>query len=301
MGTVADRLRATSCYSMIPVSSKLVVFETRMKVRHALTVLVQHGVQSAPLWDATTQQFVGMFTVTDFINLLLHYFYNSSLEEAMQDLEGLTIRSLKALQSKSGVDVPTISLHPLQSLHEASRILLENHLYRLPLVDDTQNVEVIVSVVTEFKILRYIAENCQDIPLAKKTLRELGLGTYKNLKTAGPDTPLITVLNMFVNDKISAVPIQDENGLFIDIYEKYDILLLTKEGSSTDLSIPLSQALAGRSTEFAGIHTCSLDENIGNILDTIRRMTVHRFIVLEDDRCKGILSLSDILRCLLKS
>ncbi|KAJ3294846.1 hypothetical protein HDU79_010354 [Rhizoclosmatium sp. JEL0117] len=288
---VADRLRATSCYSMIPVSSKLVVFETRMKVRHALTVLVQHGVQSAPLWDATTQQFVGMFTVTDFINLLLHYFYNSSLEEAMQDLEGLTIRSLKALQSKSGVDVPTIFLHPLQSLYEASRILLENHLYRLPLVDDTQNVEVIVSVVTEFKILRYIAENCQDIPLAKKTLRELGLGSYKNLKTARPDTSLITVLNMFVNDKISAVPIQDENGLFIDIYEKYDILLLTKEGSSTDLSIPLSQALAGRSTEFAGIHTCSLDENIGNILDTIRRMTVHRFIVLEDDMCKGILSL----------
>ncbi|TPX77417.1 hypothetical protein CcCBS67573_g01323 [Chytriomyces confervae] len=183
----------------------------------------------------------------------------------------------------------------------ASRILVDNRLYRLPLVDDSQNAEVIVSVVTEFKILRHIAENYQDIPVARKTLRELGLGTYTNLKTATADTPLITVLNMFVKDKISAVPIQDEKGLFIDIYEKYDVLLLTKEGSSTDLSIPLSQALAGRSTEFAGIHTCAVDETMGNIMDTIRRMTVHRFIVLEDDVCKGILSLSDILRCLLKS
>ncbi|KAJ3015027.1 UNVERIFIED_CONTAM: AMP-activated serine/threonine-protein kinase regulatory subunit, partial [Siphonaria sp. JEL0065] len=93
-----------------------------------------------------------------------------------------------------------------------SRILLEHHLYRLPLVDDSQNAEVIVSVVTEFKILRYIAENCADNPLARKSLRELGLGTYKNVKTATADTPLITVLNMFVKDKISAVPIQDENG-----------------------------------------------------------------------------------------
>ncbi|KAJ3071689.1 hypothetical protein HDU98_004948 [Podochytrium sp. JEL0797] len=250
------------------VSSKLVVFETRMKVRHALAALVQHGVQSAPLWDAITQQFVGMFTVTDFINLLLHYYYNSSLEEALHDMENLTIKNLKA-----------------------SSILLEHHLYRLPLVDDLQTAPVIVSVVTEFKILRYIAENYLDIPIASKTLRELGLGTYKNLKTAAPDTPLISVLNMFVKDKISAVPIQDENGFFVDIYEKFDILLLTKEGTSPDLSIPLSKALSGRSTEFAGIHTCSVDETIGNILDTIRKMTVHRFIVLEDDVCKGILSL----------
>ncbi|KAJ3253620.1 AMP-activated serine/threonine-protein kinase regulatory subunit, partial [Chytriomyces hyalinus] len=299
--SVSERLRETTCYSMLPVSSKLVVFETRMKVRHALTALVQHGVQSAPLWDAVTQQFAGMFTVTDFINLLLHYYYHSSLEAAMLDMENLSIKNLKSLQFKSGVGAPIVSLHPMKSLFEASRILVDNRLYRLPLVDDSQNAEVIVSVVTEFKILRHIAENYQDIPVARKTLRELGLGTYTNLKTATADTPLITVLNMFVKDKISAVPIQDEKGLFIDIYEKYDVLLLTKEGSSTDLSIPLSQALAGRSTEFAGIHTCAVDETMGNIMDTIRRMTVHRFIVLEDDVCKGILSLSDILRCLLKS
>ncbi|KAI9343586.1 hypothetical protein BDR26DRAFT_858374 [Obelidium mucronatum] len=299
--TVAERLRATSCYSMLPVSSKLVVFETRMKVRPALAALVQHGVQSAPLWDAINQQFVGMFTVTDFINLLLHYFNTSSLEEAMQDIESLTIKGLKALQAKTSVAQPSISLHPMESLYEASRILLEHHLYRLPLVDDSQNAAVIVSVVTEFKILRYIAENCADIPLARKSLRELGLGTYTNVKTATADTPLITVLNMFVHDKISAVPIQDENGFFIDIYEKFDVLLLTKDGSSTDLNIPLSQALSGRSSEFAGIHTCSIDETIGNLMDTIRKMTVHRFIVIEDDVCKGILSLSDILRCLLKS
>ncbi|KAJ3134708.1 AMP-activated serine/threonine-protein kinase regulatory subunit [Physocladia obscura] len=278
-----------------------------MKVRHALTALVQHvlctvakfrvvvilfiGVQSAPLWDAINQQFAGMFTVTDFINLLLHYFYNSSLEEAMQDMDSLTIKSLKALQAKSGVGNPQISIHPMQSLYEASRILLEHHLYRLPLVDDSQHAAVIVSVVTEFKILRYIAENFPDASVARQTLRELGLGMHQNLKTAAPNTPLITVLKMFVKDKISAVPIQDENGIFIDIYEKYDVLLLTKEGSSTDLSIPLSHALAGRSTEFAGIHTCSADETLGNILDTIRKMTVHRFIVLEDNICKGILSL----------
>ncbi|KAI8613580.1 hypothetical protein BC830DRAFT_1066454 [Chytriomyces sp. MP71] len=289
--SVSDRLRETTCYSMLPASSKLVVFETRMKVRHALTALVQHGVQSAPLWDAVTQQFAGMFTVTDFINLLLYVPFSWHLTSKFNLEIDTPLRSLAALQFKSGVGVPIISLHPMKSLYEASQMLVENRLFRLPLVDDTHNAEVIVSIVTEFKVLRHIAENYHDIPVSRKTLRELGLGTYTNLKTAKAETPLIDVLNMFVKDKISAVPIQDENGLFIDIYEKYDVLLLTKEGSSTDLSIPLSEALAGRSTEFAGIHTCSVDETMGNIMDTIRKMTVHRFIVLEDEVCKGILSL----------
>ncbi|KAJ3388855.1 5'-AMP-activated protein kinase subunit gamma-1 [Entophlyctis sp. JEL0112] len=189
-GSVADRLRSTTCYSMLPgispsayladrhflepsplnpsslaASSKLVVFETRMKVRHALTALVQHGIGRPSLLPFRIQ------------SATLDY-----------DLIGVFVQRLKIVAKYS------------------------------------------------------------DVPIAKKTLRELKLGTYKNLKTATPSTPLITVLNMFVKDKISAVPIQDEKGLFIDIYEKFDVLLLTKEGSSTDLSIPLSQALSGRST-----------------------------------------------------
>jgi 5'-AMP-activated protein kinase regulatory gamma subunit len=39
-----------------------------------------------------------------------------------------------------------------------------------------------------------------------------------------------------------------------------------------------------------------MNDNLGTIYDTIRRSRVHRFIIIDDDqRLKGVLTLSDIL------
>ncbi|KAG0717621.1 5'-AMP-activated protein kinase subunit gamma-1 [Chionoecetes opilio] len=54
-------------YDLIPISAKLVVFDTRLQVKKAFFALVYNGVRAAPLWDSARQQFVGMLTITDFI------------------------------------------------------------------------------------------------------------------------------------------------------------------------------------------------------------------------------------------
>lgn len=43
------------------------------KVKKAFYALVYNGVRAAPLWDSELQQFVGMLTITDFINILQRY------------------------------------------------------------------------------------------------------------------------------------------------------------------------------------------------------------------------------------
>ncbi|GFU22560.1 5'-AMP-activated protein kinase subunit gamma-2 [Trichonephila clavipes] len=62
------------CYDLIPVSAKLVVFDTQLLVKKAFFALVHNGVRAAPLWDSATQSFVGMLTITDFINILRTYY-----------------------------------------------------------------------------------------------------------------------------------------------------------------------------------------------------------------------------------
>lgn len=42
---------------------------------------------------------------------------------------------------------------------------------------------------------------------------------------ATPDTPLIEALNMFVERRISALPIVSGEGKVVDIYTKFDILV----------------------------------------------------------------------------
>ena len=55
-----------------------------------------------------------------------------------------------------------------------------------------------------------------------------------------------------------------------------------------------------RQQEFPGIYTCSLDDRLDSIFDTLRKSRVHRFVVIDEgNRLKGLLSLSDILSYIL--
>ncbi|KAG7264751.1 hypothetical protein CRUP_009073, partial [Coryphaenoides rupestris] len=67
-----------TCYDAIPTSCKLVVFDTKLQVKKAFFALVANGLRAAPLWDSTLQSFVGMLTITDFINIL-HRYYKSPM------------------------------------------------------------------------------------------------------------------------------------------------------------------------------------------------------------------------------
>ena len=48
--------------------------------------------------------------------------------------------------------------------------------------------------------------------MEKMTLRELGIGTLKEVYSLKATTPLIDVLNLMSKHRISAVPLVDENG-----------------------------------------------------------------------------------------
>lgn len=59
----------------------------------------------------------------------------------------------------------------------------------------------------------------------QKTLKELNIGTYENIMTATPDTPLIDALTMLVEKRISALPIVDKKFKVIDVYAKFDVIV----------------------------------------------------------------------------
>lgn len=46
----------------------------------------------------------------------------------------------------------------------------------------------------------------------KQTLRELGIGTYRDIAFIHPDTPIIKALNIFVERRVSALPVVDDSG-----------------------------------------------------------------------------------------
>lgn len=56
--------------------------------------------------------------------------------------------------------VRNISIHPDENICLASKVLLMNSLHRLPLVDGSSDGgDIIVAVITQYKILKFIAAN----------------------------------------------------------------------------------------------------------------------------------------------
>ena len=91
---------------------------------------------------------------------------------------------------------------------------------------------------------------------------------------------------------------------------------MIKGGVYDDLNLNVGEALQKRSDvrsfilgqkdmlmafqDFPGIYTCSIDDRLDTIFDTIRKSRVHRLVVVdEDNRLIGILTLSDILEYIL--
>jgi 5'-AMP-activated protein kinase regulatory gamma subunit len=58
-----------------------------------------------------------------------------------------------------------ISTSPMQNLYVAASLLVDNRIHRLPLIDinEPTGTEFVVSVITQFRILKFIAANvCQE-------------------------------------------------------------------------------------------------------------------------------------------
>ena len=85
---------------------------------------------------------------------------------------------------------------------------------RIPIVDydDETSRATVVSVITQYRILKFVAVNVQETQMLRKPLKDINVGTYENLATATMSTPVMDVIHMFVDRNISSVPILDETG-----------------------------------------------------------------------------------------
>lgn len=72
-------------------SFKVLVFETNIPIQLAFYALLEHESAAAPLWDSTRREFVGLMTITDFVDILRHY----------HDEHGRTGAAIEVLASRS--------------------------------------------------------------------------------------------------------------------------------------------------------------------------------------------------------
>ncbi|XP_022621503.1 5'-AMP-activated protein kinase subunit gamma-2-like [Seriola dumerili] len=290
-------MKCHKCYDIIPTSSKLVVFDTTLQVKKAFFALVANGVRAAPLWESKKQSFVGMLTITDFINILTRY-YSSPMVQ-IYELEEHKIETWRELYLQETFK-PLVHISPDASIFEAVYSLIKNKIHRLPVIDPVSGNALYI--LTHKRILKFLQLFVCEMPMPafmKQTLEELGVGTYANIAYIHPDTALITALSVFTHRRVSALPVVDHHGKVVDIYSKFDVINLAAEKTYNNLDVTVTQALRHRSQYFEGVMKCNKLETLETIVDRIVKAEVHRLVVVdEESRIVGIVSLSDILQAL---
>ncbi|OPJ76202.1 hypothetical protein AV530_004154 [Patagioenas fasciata monilis] len=222
-GAYTTFMKSHRCYDLIPTSSKLVVFDTSLQVKKAFFALVTNGVRAAPLWDSKKQSFVGMLTITDFINIL-HRYYKSPMVQ-IYELEEHKIETWREVYLQDSFK-PLVCISPNASLFDAVSSLIRNKIHRLPVIDpDSGNT---LYILTHKRILKFLKLFIAEVPKPEfmaKTLEELQIGTYSNIAMVRTSTPIYVALGIFVQHRVSALPVVDDSGRVVDIYSKFDVIV----------------------------------------------------------------------------
>lgn len=268
---ISTFLDGHTCYSVLRASGKVVVFDTRIPVQLAFYALVEHDMQAAPLWDPSSCQFVGLLTVTDFIDVLRYYrrtgndvsaLATRSIADILSDgdiLNTVLLRNLpkgvKAKASKAGADpskmgpggegagglLPPANHHRLflsasadATLKQACQLLHRNSLDFLPILlpDDMR----VLSVITYTTILEHLVTHFREQRrLFDDTAFDLGIGTYHNdVVAVQASQTLAEVLHTLHTNGLSAVPVVDSSGKVVGVYSRSDITFLAAATDAED-------------------------------------------------------------------
>ncbi|KID64565.1 nuclear protein SNF4, partial [Metarhizium hybridum] len=324
---IRDFLKVRTSYDVLPLSFRLIVLDTDLLIKKTLNILIQNTIVSAPLWDSQRGRFAGILTATDYINVIQYYcqfpdemskldqFRLSSLrgetivhQETVEKAVGPAVCMLRQVgldieKAIGATPIETVSVHPSRPLYEACRRMLKTRARRIPLVDidDETGRETVISVITQYRILKFIAVNNEhNTVMLKKTVREIGLGTYSNLATMHMDNTVLDAIHLMVDRNISCIPIVDSENRVLNAFEAVDVIPCIRGGAYEELDGSIGEALCKRPEDSPGIYTCGEGDRLDSLFDTIRKSRVHRLIVIDDDnKLKGVISLSDILKYVL--
>ncbi|XP_059024011.1 5'-AMP-activated protein kinase subunit gamma-3 [Mustela lutreola] len=289
-----------TCYDAMATSSKLVIFDTTLEIKKAFFALVANGIRAAPLWDSKKQSFVGMLTITDFI-LVLHRYYRSPLVQ-IHEIEEHKIETWREIYLQ-GCFKPLVSISPNSSLFEAVYILIKNRIHRLPVLDPVSGA--VLHILTHKRLLKFLHIFGALLPqpsFLSRTIQDLGIGTFRDLAVVLDTAPILTALDIFVDRRVSALPVINEAGQVVGLYSRFDVIHLAAQQTYNHLDISVREALKQRTLCLEGVLSCQPHESLGDVIDRIVREQVHRLVLVDESQhLLGIVSLSDILQALVLS
>eukprot|EP01084_Bolivina_argentea_P080248 145403_1 len=299
-------LSSHTCYDMLKPSGKVLVFDSNISIHLAFYGLVEHDIQAAPIWDSRKRRFVGLMTVTDYIDIL------RQCTHRVVTVEQLAFRTIAEVLSQpegrrlKQEDFAFVTAD--STLEIASAIFHDHKIKFLPVVVPGENS--VLAIISHLEVIEFLVNTFREKRKGffQSSVIELRIGVFDNIITMQQGAKLSEVLELLELYNIGAVPVLDEQGKVIDMYSRSDFTFLatasTPKAILQNLDCKLSDILkeAGSTPFREGrnrdpLITCSPQDSLQTIFEIFSRTKFRRIVCVDvDGRCRGLISVSDLLR-----
>lgn len=276
-------------------SEKLITVESSDTMEVLLQKLFDNKVSSLPVLDKDEGRYNAFFDCVDAVSYIVQYYEKrgpNGIDESFfqtnysKDLLGSSYRNW------SNTFVSTISEGDSLKLVLDTMVNLSN-IHRLPVFNFAGEFR---GMLSQSDVFYSIKEYIHLFPLANNTVQNLGLGNQQGVK-ARKDTPLCDVFKMIASDRVSGVPILDQDGTLVGNISASDIKLIgTKPANLDVLKKSAGEFMVRRKPVF--VHPST---TIQEVVAVVTKERLHRVYVVDaSGEYRGVISLVDVLSLLAK-
>ncbi|XP_022959226.1 sucrose nonfermenting 4-like protein isoform X2 [Cucurbita maxima] len=270
-------LSTHTVYELLPESGKVVALDIDLPVKQAFHILHEQGIPTAPLWDFSKGQFVGVLSASDFI-LILKELGKRGSNLTEEELETHTISAWK--EGKAYLN---------GRVDGQGRFLSRQFIHAEPF-DNLKDVA-----------LKILQNQVATVPIIHSSAED---GSF-------PQLLHLSSLSGILKSQVSSIPIVDDNDSLLDVYCRSDITALAKDRAYTHINLDemtIHQALQLGQDSFSlyeprsqRCQMCLRSDSLHKVMDRLANPGVRRLVIVEagSKRVEGIISLSDVFKFLL--
>lgn len=297
-----------------PFKGKVLEFETSVTLGQALHSLADHGVLSAPVWDASQKRYLGFVDVFDLMTLavgvdvLMHILPESVVKKPRA--EDLAFQKEMTLGEMMG-DQPESAFNPWCPVVEGTQFkdvvkLLASKARRVPVLSKTTGR--VIQIISQSQVCQLLYERVKaGGVLSDTTPGTTGLG-MKGVFSVKDTDQARDAFQLMVDKRVSSVCVVDENGEILTAVSTKDIRLLPRleaagleRNNLMDMNIREFVGLVRRATELDGKShaacvTVDVNTPLATVLGKLAATKMHRVYVIDSHRKPvGVISVSDVV------
>jgi len=308
-----DLLEKTIVDSIVPPQSSIFTIDSKDNLSKAFHLLASKNIYSAPVYNSSTQEYLGFLDLLDIVAFIVHIFDKqrghihhkedgtTDLYELLEQVEKFDLEHATRVIGLA-VQNPMCPIHTGAPIKKALEIFVKSGAHRIPIVEKKQ----IKSVLTQSALVSWINSILPHIShdLRKKTVRELGIG-LKEVVSVRLDATVIDAFRLMAEHKIHGVAVVDEKGEIFSNLSAKDVKFLQPDALFTKMYRPTLELIQlVRSTNLKAVFPSfcvDLNSTFEEVIKKLAVLKVHRLYVEDEHRRPiGVISLGDILEVLLE-